>query len=168
MTSRRHMNGSITQRTMGALLGMWVTMNLTAAGPAIGAQDGDLLWATPRAPERSPWHQVIRVADERSAKPSDLEQPYESSITYEGIFNASRLYKVPSGTENVVGSRHPALLKDVVCAEARKALDRKGQWVGNLDERGRCGPSPEPAQWAVGNFLNYQSGKTTEQERAEH
>lgn len=168
MNNRRQMNILLAQRTMGVLLGMWVIMSLTGLGPSISAQEREILLETPRGTEHVPWHQALRVANERSAtKTVDFEQPYDASIAYEGIFNSSRLYKVPSGTEHVVGSRRPALLKDVVCAEARKVLDRKGQWVGNLDERGRCGPSPEPSQWAVGNFLNYQSGRTTEQERAE-
>lgn len=82
---------------------------------------------------------------------------YDPSVVYSGMFESERIYRIVAGPETWVGSRRPARSKDITCRDARTSLERKGSWTGPLNADGACG-SGEPTDWALGNFLNFQTG----------
>lgn len=59
---------------------------------------------------------------------------------WRSIPNFSRLYKV-------------------TCADALAHLRTEGKWQGHLNPDGSCGPTAEPADWVMGNRLNYEGAE---------
>lgn len=82
---------------------------------------------------------------------------YDATVVYSGMFESEQIYKIVLGPGTWAGSRRPARSKEVTCRDARTALERKGWWTGPLNADGACG-SGEPSDWALGNFLNFQTG----------
>jgi len=80
---------------------------------------------------------------------------YQAVKAYPGIFEPRHVYSRFSQT-SWQGSLHPALVKDVTCYQAQRALARHGKWTGELKRDGSCGDSGEPHLWATGNFLNFR------------
>jgi hypothetical protein len=103
--------------------------------------------------------QVLVVADNSQPK-SDSETvstEYHPSVTYSGIYETGRLYRRNPDYQNWAGNLDPSHLKQVVCPQARVSLIKTGEWKGQLNKGGSCGPTAEPAEWALGNLLNYES-----------
>ena len=80
---------------------------------------------------------------------------YNPGTTYPGVYEKNTIYKKRSDGSLWRGNARPSQLYRVTCAEAQQSLGTNGMWTGNLNRDGSCGPSSEPAQWAVGNFLNF-------------
>lgn len=109
---------------------------------------------------------VLRVTDDSrdGVKPKSKDTLYIPSITYPGIYETNRLYRMSFDSTSWVGSKHPAFLKEVTCSDARKRLSQSGSWTGLLMKDGACGMNSEPSEWALGNLLNYQAGISTTSE----
>lgn len=100
---------------------------------------------------------VVRAA-EVNIGGIETYNPAKSYRVYRGVYDTNRLYTRPFGSDLWKGSRRPAFLENVTCPEAREKLARYGHWKGRLQRNGSCGPSnEEPAGWAMGNYLNYES-----------
>jgi len=71
---------------------------------------------------------VLRVTDDSrdGVKPKSNDTLYIPSITYPGIYENNRLYRMSSNSAPWVGSNHPAFLKEVTCSDARKRLSQSG------------------------------------------
>ena len=82
--------------------------------------------------------------------------PYIPEMTYPGVFEKYRLYyrRSPAFWK---GTKRPAKIFSVKCQSALNSLSTTGTWTGNLNSDGSCTPPVEPAEWATGNYLNYQS-----------
>jgi hypothetical protein len=102
--------------------------------------------------------QIVMVADNTEANQEDstISTRYNSSMTYAGIFDPSRLYRRNPDYGYWTGSADPSHLKQVMCPQARVSLTKTGEWKGQLTHGGSCGSTAEPADWALGNLLNYQ------------
>jgi hypothetical protein len=81
---------------------------------------------------------------------------YDSSTSYTGIFKSDQLYRRNPDLGSWRGSKRLSHLKQVICPKAKETLSENGLWKGHLNTDGSCGSSAEPAEWALGNFLNYQ------------
>jgi hypothetical protein len=47
-------------------------------------------------------------------------------------------------------------LSKITCPQAQEQLKREGRWQGHLNLDGSCGSTYEPADWTLGNRLNYE------------
>lgn len=92
---------------------------------------------------------------------AEPRRSYTATATYEGVFDSNRLYKVLHSSGSWGGSPRPSLVRDVVCRDARTALERDGSWKGALMSTGACGVG-EPTEWATGNYLNFQAERQNE------
>jgi hypothetical protein len=87
-------------------------------------------------------------------KPGDLYNPV---IVYAGDYEANELL-FKNSQKDTVWRSVPKLnmLSRVTCSDAVAHLERDGRWQGYLKSDGSCGPTSEPADWALGNRLNYE------------
>ena len=81
---------------------------------------------------------------------------YNPEVAYPGVYEAKRLYYKGHESDVWKGISKPAFLKDVTCSDAKKALSISGIWNGRLNKNGSCGAKAEPAELAVGNYLNFK------------
>ena len=106
---------------------------------------------------------ILRVAEKSAKREGSIVSGtlYDPTITYPGIYEAKRLYRMSSSSTSWMGSNHPAFLKDVACSDARKEISQDGSWTGLLMKDGSCGMNSEPSEWVIGNRLNYEAGINT-------
>ena len=92
-----------------------------------------------------------------SAKaPVAVSDKYNPAITYPGEYKADLLFFKGAGSD--IWRRIPRFerLSSVTCPEALTYLKLGGRWKGNLDLKdGSCATPAEAADWAMGNWLNY-------------
>lgn len=81
---------------------------------------------------------------------------YRAEVAYGGEFEEQRLYRLQNEHANWFGSKRPALIEQIRCRDARKALARRGRWQGRLRWDGTCGDQGDPIEYVTGNFLNFQ------------
>ena len=84
---------------------------------------------------------------------------YQPSITYDGIYAPERLYQYSDYQQTWFASSAHKFWGGLNCPSARMELERWGEWVGNLTDRGACAGNIEAPRWATGNFLNYLRSK---------
>lgn len=82
---------------------------------------------------------------------------YNSRLTYQGKYTPDDLYVRIRNNPNWYHGINGTYPKGVLCKDALNNLATKGRWRGNLHADGSCGSIAEPAEWAVGNRLNYES-----------
>jgi hypothetical protein len=83
---------------------------------------------------------------------------YSPGVTYPGEYSASALYYRHNSKQSWMRwSKAEKYLQDVVCLPAVNNLGASGYWSGNLDAKGTCGSTVEPAAFAVGNYLNFKA-----------
>ncbi len=87
--------------------------------------------------------------------PSTVKGVYNSLAIYQGAYDPKRIYKRRTPSDGWVGNNKPSHISQVRCMDAYNALSAGGQWMGNLNKDGSCGNPAEPAEWALGNYLNY-------------
>lgn len=83
---------------------------------------------------------------------------YDPSVVYSGSYGATALYFRNPGNPNwrVV----PKIsLDSIFCRSALESIRKTGTWEGHLKPDGSCGAEAEPVEWAVGNWLNFESSK---------
>ncbi len=86
--------------------------------------------------------------------------PYNPAITYPGIYiSESLLFKNRPTSQSWQAIPMLNTLKKVTCADAMTSLQREGKWQGNLNLDGSCGSTYEPAEWILGNRLNYEEAR---------
>lgn len=84
---------------------------------------------------------------------------YDPAFVYPGKYPSDKLYYHYPGNPNwhVGFSKN---LSAVTCRAAYNSFARTGTWKGHLQQDGSCADPSEPADWAVGNRLNFDaSGK---------
>ena len=81
---------------------------------------------------------------------------YDPAVHYSGAYAPDLLF-VRNSPNDTNWRRIPPLdlLTKVTCADALESLKREGKWKGHLKIDGSCGSTAEPAEWALGNRLNY-------------
>jgi hypothetical protein len=80
---------------------------------------------------------------------------YHSERIYSGAYETQGLYVRWSEKKAYMPPQLPADLSNVTCPDALESLTLRGRWEGNLLRNGSCGSTFEPAQWVIGNYLNY-------------
>jgi hypothetical protein len=82
---------------------------------------------------------------------------YDPKEIYPGDYKADMLL-FKNGPKDLYWRSIPNLerLRRASCFAALDALNREGRWQGHLNLDGSCGNTSEPADWAVGNRLNYE------------
>jgi len=103
---------------------------------------------------------VLTVADnsKKDEESTATGDQYDPAVKYEGIYKSVQLYRRNPDSGGWLGSAHPSHLKQVGCSEAKNSLNEKGSWKGQINKDGSCGTPAEPADWALGNLLNYEDG----------
>ena len=81
--------------------------------------------------------------------------PYNPAVTYPGDYRADGILVKNVGS--VIWFSIPQLgrMQNVTCPDAVDHLIKEGTWAGHLNLDGSCGTFDEPAQWATGNWMNY-------------
>ncbi len=87
--------------------------------------------------------------------PATVKGVYNSLATYKGDYEPKRIYKRRTPDSGWSGNAKPSHISQVRCTEAYNALIAGSLWTGNLAENGSCAPPGDPADWALGNYLNY-------------
>lgn len=83
---------------------------------------------------------------------------YDPSVVYTGSHAATALYFHNPGNPNWrLVSR--ISLDSIICRPALESFRKSGTWEGHLKPDGSCGADAEPVEWAVGNWLNFESSK---------
>lgn len=82
---------------------------------------------------------------------------YNPAQTYQGKYKANVLYLRNRNNPNWYQGLKDIYPKRLQCKDALTYFMTKGKWKGNLHADGSCGPMAEPAEWAVGNRLNFES-----------
>ncbi|RQW88636.1 MAG: hypothetical protein EHM79_05305 [Geobacter sp.] len=97
---------------------------------------------------------VVPVADAQVV-PSLGKATYDPSKVYSGDFVSDVAYsRYPKSAwrQGLNGTYSDV----IVCPEALRSLRQTGLWRGNFGPGGTCGPLGEPAEWALGNRLNFE------------
>lgn len=83
---------------------------------------------------------------------------YDPAVSYTGDHGADVLYFRNPGnpTWRAVSKFR---LNSIVCRSALESFRKTGTWEGHLKPDGSCGAEAEPVEWAVGNWLNFESSK---------
>jgi hypothetical protein len=81
---------------------------------------------------------------------------YNPSAVYTGAYVNELIYYRNPGAAGWTRVTRPDSLQHVSCWDAQRHLRREGTWQGHLNPDGSCGPTSEPSDWAIGNWLNYQ------------
>ncbi len=81
---------------------------------------------------------------------------YDPAVKYSGAYTPDLLF-FRNSPDDTNWRRIPLLdlLIKVTCTDALESLNREGKWKGHLKIDGSCGSTAEPAEWALGNRLNY-------------
>ncbi len=81
---------------------------------------------------------------------------YDPAVKYSGDYDPDLLF-FRNSSKDANWRRIPPLdlLIKVTCSDALESLKREGMWKGHLKIDGSCGSTAEPAEWALGNRLNY-------------
>ncbi|MCI0528513.1 MAG: hypothetical protein L0Y56_13825 [Nitrospira sp.] len=113
--------------------------------------------------------QILTVADssKKSEESPSVDASYNPSATYPGIYKSDQLYRRNPDSGGWAGSARPSHLKQVGCPKAKESLTETGSWKGQLNKNGSCGTTAEPAEWAVGNLLNYENSLNETMEETE-
>ena len=82
---------------------------------------------------------------------------YDPAVTYAGYYQSDVLYVKNSGSKIIQAIPHFDRLNYVKCSDALDHLSRDGKWQGHLKPDGSCGSYDEPAQYTLGNRLNYDN-----------
>ena len=87
--------------------------------------------------------------------PAAVKGAYNSLATYKGDYDPKRIYKRRTPDSGWTGNTKPSHISQVRCTEAHNALIAGSLWTGNFAKDGSCMTGGDPAEWAVGNYLNY-------------
>jgi hypothetical protein len=82
-------------------------------------------------------------------------QGYNPAIVYPGDFQPNILYVKNNGAKGFRAFPGFDRLRYVTCSDALDHLNRDGKWQGHLQPDGACGTYDEPAEYAMGNRLNF-------------
>ena len=83
---------------------------------------------------------------------------YDPAVSYSGSHVADILYfHNPGNLKWRPVSKFR--LDSIVCRAALESFRSTGTWEGHLKPDGSCGAEAEPVEWAVGNWLNFESSK---------
>jgi hypothetical protein len=85
---------------------------------------------------------------------------YDPSKVYEGAHEPERIYNLVPDIGVWQANYRPALLQEVTCRDAKRALEQQGVWLGWLAQDGAC-RSGKGTRWATGNYLNFETGPQT-------
>lgn len=85
----------------------------------------------------------------------NLTATYSPGIVYSGKYESTRLYRLQDADGYIMEKVDPTFLGEVICGPARRALRSRGEWRGELESDGSCGPLGDPHHWVTGNYLNY-------------
>lgn len=99
-------------------------------------------------------------AEENPVLPTSVYNPEQN---YSGLFKGDRVYAFNPYEETWYGDRQFKTLSAIQCSDALTALSKKGIWVGNLDNKGRCSAPAEAGSRATGNYLNFMIKKSRAQ-----
>lgn len=83
---------------------------------------------------------------------------FNPAVVYSGPFNVKAIYYHNPGNPNW----RVGVMKEIDLVSCRPALDsfrKTGTWKGHLKRDGSCGDTAEPVEWAVGNWLNFNSAR---------
>jgi hypothetical protein len=83
---------------------------------------------------------------------------YDQKKVYPGSYDTNVTYYRPSKKTFWRPGLNGFFPENVRCLKALNSLMQSGLWKGNLINEGDCGPIDEPAEWAVGNRLNFDEG----------
>ena len=86
---------------------------------------------------------------------------YNGQIKYPGYYQADLLYVKINGSQIIQAIPPLDSLKYVTCSDALDHLQRKGKWQGHLKPDGSCATYDEPAEYTMGNRLNYDEPQAT-------
>jgi hypothetical protein len=100
---------------------------------------------------------IVTAESEGQQRPGNRLAIYNPAIIYTGDYQPDvLLFKNPW---TIAWQRIPKLdhLRYVTCQDALNHLNLEGRWKGHLNPDGSCGSQAEPADWAIGNRLNYEN-----------
>lgn len=80
---------------------------------------------------------------------------YSPAVTYAGSYQSDCLYVRNNGSKIIRDIPQLDRLRHVTCPDAKDHLNRDGKWQGHLAPGGSCGSYSEPAEYLMGNRLNY-------------
>lgn len=142
------------------VLSAWFTGFVIALLPGLALASDSHTFLGDTVIHHSPPPHVLTVADnsKKDEESTATSDQYDPAVKYEGIYKSDQLYRRNPDSGGWVGSAHPSHLKQVGCSEAKNSLNEKGSWKGHLNKNGSCGTTAEPADWALGNLLNYEDG----------
>jgi hypothetical protein len=82
---------------------------------------------------------------------------YNSAMTYQGKYTPDVLYIRNRNNPNWYRGLNGTYPKGVLCKDALNHFMSDGRWKGHLRRDGSCGSLAEPAEWSVGNRLNFDA-----------
>lgn len=128
---------------------------------AVRADDTEIYMA-PAAGSRS--NVLIIFDNSKDMSESAVSGPtYIPSTIYPGTYTTTKLYKRTSDSTPWVATSLTLAnvqAKDTAACTAYESLNTNGQWTGQLTNQGACGSSGA-SRWALGNFLNYNTGSAS-------
>jgi hypothetical protein len=80
---------------------------------------------------------------------------YNPSLKYEGKYTVDVLYYRNRNNPNWYRGLNGTYPDGLLCKDALRHFSTDGRWKGYLRRDGSCGPKDEPAEWSLGNRLNY-------------
>jgi hypothetical protein len=84
--------------------------------------------------------------------------PYNPAAIYNGKFSRNAIYyHNPKNPNWQLGLKKE--LNFITCRPALESLKNTGTWKGHFNPDGSCGPTSEPVEFAVGNWLNFSNIK---------
>lgn len=98
---------------------------------------------------------VVPVAAAEVLPPLGKDTTYNPTKVYPGSFESDVAYYRYPKTEWRQGF-NGTFSEVIVCHDALKSFRQTGLWKGNFGRGGTCGPPGEPAEWALGNRLNFE------------
>ncbi len=87
---------------------------------------------------------------------------YNPQVKYPGYYQSDLLYVKNNGSKIILVIPHLDRLDYISCSDALDHLGQEGKWQGHLKPDGSCGTYDEPAEYTMGNRLNYEEPQVRE------
>lgn len=100
---------------------------------------------------------IVLTAFEQQNAMSAPAVSYDPAAVYTGDYQPDVLLCRNAGSDIWQRIRRLDRIQNVTCPAAIDLIKSQGRWRGRLNLDGSCGAAAEPADWALGNRLNYEN-----------
>ena len=99
---------------------------------------------------------IATAATKEQVSPAPGIAAYNPTTEYNGAYESDFIYYKNPGASVWLRVTNLDRLRHISCPDALRSLNKQGTWRGHLNPDGSCGPTSEPSDWALGNWLNYR------------